>query len=478
MKVGSPVPIESTFLNARIELLDSSYDAKRLAALRDLLALYNPTIGPIRTAGLTRPQLLDFAMYTGWNTRARLAALMPDVGLHQPGMETAMLAGSGKGAGLGQPLIGGLGEAAERLAAALHFAACAEQLIFASHRELERAGQRALGPSELPLFAPQQYARPGFAYIPFRPSTRLRWIEGYDLLTGAPVLAPAQLVLMYYKHARGEAPIGYATSGGLGLHADLRASILHSLFEYVERDAVNLRWLSRLPPARVEVDLVGFLRKHAPQVWARLATPSIEAIQVFLATLDVDAPIFTLIAVDQSRQRNAFLGSGGAASNPERALTQALFELGQARAASNDAEGANSAGRSLRPAEMLSFADGPIYYGLRQNLPKLNWYTASTLSVSWNDLPAVASAGAADEYGAVLSWLAKRRLHPVVFELNGAGWPGLRITKVIVPELTQASIPAYPYLGHPRFYDLPRQLGLARRRLTFNDLNADPVPFS
>src|SRR5258707_11079087 len=121
------MPIESIFLNTRIELLDHSYDRERLAALRSLLALYNPTLGPISGAGLFRPELLDFAMYTGWNTRSRLAALMPDVALQQPGMEAAMLAGSGKGAGLGQPLIGGLGEAAERLAAALHFAASADQ---------------------------------------------------------------------------------------------------------------------------------------------------------------------------------------------------------------------------------------------------------------------------------------------------------------------------------------------------------------
>ena len=51
------------------------------------------------------------------------------------------------------------------------------------------------------------------------------------------------------------------------------------------------------------------------------------------------------------------------------------------------------------------------------------------------------------------------------------------LVRVIVPEMTLASVPANPYLGHPRYYELPRRLGLSDNDLTFADLNPDPIPF-
>ena len=48
-------------------------------------------------------------------------------------------------------------------------------------------GREALGPDEMPLFAPEQYARLGFQFVPFRPDTLLGWIEGRELPTGRPV---------------------------------------------------------------------------------------------------------------------------------------------------------------------------------------------------------------------------------------------------------------------------------------------------
>jgi ribosomal protein S12 methylthiotransferase accessory factor len=74
--------------------------------------------------------------------------------------------------------------------------------------------------------------------------------------------------------------------------------------------------------------------------------------------------------------------------------------------------------------------------------------------------------------------LGRRELNPIVLDLGGACPPGMAITKVYVPGLTHACPPRNPTLGHPRFYEIPRQLGFSDRRLTFEDLNPDPIPFA
>jgi ribosomal protein S12 methylthiotransferase accessory factor len=49
--------------------------------------------------------------------------------------------------------------------------------------------------------------------------------------------------------------------------------------------------------------------------------------------------------------------------------------------------------------------------------------------------------------------------------------------KAFIPELAPPFPPSTPLLGHPRYYELPRTLGLTDRRLTFADLNTDPLPY-
>jgi hypothetical protein len=87
-------------------------------------------------------------------------------------------------------------------------------------------------------------------------------------------------------------------------------------------------------------------------------------------------------------------------------------------------------------------------------------------TVGWTEVPGRTFSDLADEYDAFLALLGDLDLDPVVVDLDDACPPGVSLTKVIVPELTQAFIPSHPYLGHPRFSEFGSQL------------NADPVPFS
>jgi len=469
--------LSHNYLNERIEMLDGVYDHERAQQLRALSRLYNRHLGPITAVHLERPELLDPAMYCGSCNHLPMASVIPDLTVRPSVGDSMAIPGGGKGAGMQQPLLGAMGELAERLLAVLHFQAIVDDLEFGSWRQLTNRGLKALGPNDLPLFAPQQYTRRGFGFVPFLPSTPLRWIRARYLLTGEPVFIPAQLVLLYYKRAAGEMMIGYPTSGGLAFHTDRRRAILHALYEYIERDAINVRWYCRLAPAHVDVDLAGYLSSQWHLHHSRMITPSLDDIQVYLNTLDIPIPIFTVIARDQTRPERMFLGGGGAWANRDRALSQALFELGQTRAVLNSYKpGFKHIRPDSRTTEMTDFLDGAIYFGYPENLPRLAWYTSGAVR-TWQDVPSLEFDDESAEYGGILAWLHTSQLNPIVIDMSGACWPGVSVVRVIVPELTSACVAAHPYLGHPRYYNLPDQCGAANHPLTFDELNTDPIPF-
>jgi ribosomal protein S12 methylthiotransferase accessory factor len=469
----------TTYLNERIELLEGVYEDERHDQSHALLRLYNRILGPVIWVNFLRPELLDLSMYSASCHHVPIGSLIRDLTV-KIGPYTRFLPGGGKGPTRLAPLLGALGEMAERLLGALHFTALFDQLEYATYEELVRRGHQALGPHEMPLFSPEQYTSPGFDYVPFRPDTFLGWVEGKELLTGDTILVPAQLVLMYYKRHAAEPAIGYATTAGGAFHTSRYQAILHGLYEVIERDGLNVHWYSRLQPPRVDVNLSDFLESHVNIRQARMSTPYVREVQAFLLTLDTPLQVLTAIAVDRSRQERAFLGGSGASSQREQALAQALFELGQCQTAFrfDDPFGRKPIYADSDLSEVVEFFDAPLYYGHARNLSRTYWFTASERVVPWENVPTFCFRDEAEEYEATMDWLRATELKPIVLDFNGACWPGVSITKVFVPQLTQACPPLNPTLGHPRFYELPQRLGLADQLLEFRDLNPDPIPLA
>jgi ribosomal protein S12 methylthiotransferase accessory factor len=469
--------LEVTWLNHRSGALDAAFGSERRAQFDAVAHLYNRTLGPVTTVNLLRPDVTDLPLYTSSCRHASVGEMLPDLALKQAIADAVIIPGGGKGVDELSAIVGGLGEIAERLLGVLHFAAIEGELDLATYDDLFARGRRALGPQELPLFAPEQYASQGFPYQPFDSSMPMRWIDGVELLTGERVAVPAQLVLLYYKHHPSEARIAYPTTGGLAFHPDARQAFLHGFFEVVERDAINLRWYCRVPPPRVIVDLPAIGRDSHPGWPFRWSTPQIPEVEVFLNSADVPVPVFTTMAVDGSRSRRSLLAGGGADAARLRALSQSLFELGQSRTSLKFYRqiGFKDIRASSSNSEMTDFFDAAIFYGYSENLHRLDWYRRGSETVRWEEIADHPTESSLEVYEDVLGWVRDAKLNPIVFDFSGACWPGVTVTKVFVPQLTQACLPSHPLLGHPRFYELPPTLG--SRRLGFTELNADPVPF-
>jgi ribosomal protein S12 methylthiotransferase accessory factor len=469
--------IETTYLNDRRELLDALYGEDRQGQYDHLTRLYNPVLGPVMSVNTFQPDLLDLSMYGTSCSHLPIASLLRDLLGRGVADDSAGIPLGGKGPTAQQAFLGTLGEAAERLLAVLHSGAMADRIEYASHAQLQAAGRYALGPADVFLFSPQQYEQPGFPFEPFRPDTRLGWIEGTLLQSGHPILVPAQLALFFWKRHRHEGRIGYATSGGLAFHTNRRRAILHGLYENIERDAINLTWYCKIPPLRVEIDLEEFLRSLGLR-YARMSTPHIAPVRLLLNSLDAPIPVFTAITVDDARDRQSLLAGGGSWSNRDRALIQALFEIGQMRTGftvfSEDWSGIKP---DTPPSELTDFFYASVVYGYRENLSRLHWYLESGDSISWEEVPSHVFDHEDEEYEWIMEWAKRAGLNPILFDFGSACWPGVHVTKVLIPELVQAFVPSWPYFGHRRFYEVPHAVGRSARRLELADLNADPLPF-
>jgi ribosomal protein S12 methylthiotransferase accessory factor len=473
------MPLHTTFLNERIELLEGVYDEERARQLVALTRAYNRRIGPITSVNLLRPELMDLSMYSAYCHHVPFVSLIRDLATKW-GPTASILPGGGKGIAALDALLGAFGEMAERLLGTVHCMAISNKIVHATYDHLIRQGHIALGPQEMPLFAPEQYARPKFEYSEFREDSFLGWVEGTELLTGDPILVPAQLVLMYYKPHPDENLIGYATTAGGAFHTSRSRGLLHGLYEVIERDAVNINWYCRLRPPHVKLDLHSILPAYFRPRQVRMSNPHISEVQVCLATLDTPVTVLTAIAVDKSRQERAFLGGSGASPRRERALAQAVFEVGQCQTGfrCDNPFGRNPIYEDSDSSEVVEFFDAPLYFGFPKNLPRTYWFTSSKETVSWEQVPTWDFKNDMDELDAMAQWLVGKKHRPIVFDFSSACWPGVSITKIFVPSLTQACPPLNPMLGHSRFYELPEQLRFTDRLLTFDDLSSDPIPFA
>jgi ribosomal protein S12 methylthiotransferase accessory factor len=471
--------LQTTYVNERIQLLEGVYGSKRANELEGVSRLYNPSLGPVISLDIIRPEPLDVSVYSTHCHHVPLPSLLRDL-MVKASPNASLVPGGGKGLRPLGAALGGLGEISERLLAMLDVSTLLDRLEYTTYEELERRGVQALGPDDVPLFAPEQYATSGFKYRPFRSDSYVGWVRGRDLFTDEPVFVPAQLVLLYQRLNPLETPIGYATTSGFACHPSRHRALLHGLYEVMERDALNLRWYSRLAPPRVDVDFTGVLAEHGDVRLARMSTPYMIEPKVFLLSLDMPIPILATIAFDRSRDERIFLGGSAGASACNAALVQALCELGQLQTGFrfDDPFGRAPVYADTPLSELEEFFDSPVYYGHADNVHRTYWFTASHEVLQWRDLPNVTYDDEAAEYDAIVEWLRNEEFRVIVFDFIEAAGPGVALTKVFVPQLSHACPPGNPMLGHPRFTELPQRLGLASRPLKFDDLSVDPIPFA
>lgn len=228
----------------------------------------------------------------------------------------------GKGTTLAAAKASALMEAVETY----HAESISLPLRLASFVEL---GSAAVAPNSLPL------APSGADLANAVMTERLLWVAAQELMAGAPVWVPFELVSADFTQLP---PIGgaifQATTNGLAAGNTWLEAILHSLYEVIERDAVAI-WRAA-PAARqdaraIDLDTVDTdLCRGLLALFARAGM----MVRVWDVSSDVRLPSFVCLVQsrDASDGVEPQLGSGCHAAR-DIALARALTEAAQARAA-------------------------------------------------------------------------------------------------------------------------------------------------
>lgn len=401
------------------------------------------------------------------------------------------LFGGGKGHDLHGMFVSTLGELIERIVGVYGAIDIMSELPSGSYKDLTAQGYPCIAPEELPIFAPEQHEEPGFAFSKFDENSHVRWIEGKRLLSGEPVMLPAQLILMYYIHEGEEDWIGYATSGGLASHISREEALYHGVTELFERDAVNLRWYCRAPLEEIDLDC-DITNPRLAQV-INSARDSAASVKFYLHDVGFpEIPVVTAVEMSEQFNRYAYLAGGGVGLEIEESLLGAFSEFVQSErnlrntlyapstGFAQGIEGLFSVDEDQAPEEIDLFYKIISHYGHKAHRDRTSWYFQNGHPRKLSSLKTHDSTDAVSKYGkfTVLRDVLKQySLDPIVFDFTSRDMESLRLTKVFMPELCAPFLAAKPFFGNPRYADTLYKTGALSEPVNYDMLVSNPLPY-
>jgi ribosomal protein S12 methylthiotransferase accessory factor len=362
-----------------------------------------------------------------------------------------------------------IGEAAERYSATF----VPDGLVAATAAEL---GPGALEPERFALFHPRQHVS-GFPFEPFTRSTRVRWARGFALPDGDPVDVPAQLVYLAWPPDPSEPRVAHATSNGLACGPTLEEALLGGLLEAVERDAFMLTWNARHSPPLLEWHRSPGLRALHDRFFAGTGG-DYECVDL---SWTLGVPVVAAVVRGGDGVAAALCVGAAAAPTVEEAWLKALGEAFAVRVwASLLLHAAPRREFAADFRDVTEFADHIHLYALPEHAHRARFLTASRQRRDVADVAPLPGDRPLAQLDAVCALLAERGLRAYAVDVTAPdiGAAGLRVAKVIVPELCPLDVNHRArYLGGERLRCALRELGLRERPLELDDVNPDPHPF-
>lgn len=364
-------------------------------------------------------------------------------------------------------------EALERYAAAIgsdrHWVTCSASEM----------GRDAIDLSDLARCADFETAASGFPLTQWDPAKPLRWVRGWSLVTGRDVWVPA---VMSHLGITPNHPVEHfwlQSSSGCAAATSDEEALLGACFELIERDAVAIAWLRRLPLRRLyPKELESLLRRHGgaddPDWGWDTVLGTLESdedgsdIAVFDATSDLGVPTVLAVLLPPARSGLPPAVGAGCADIASRAALKAVREVAVVRAC------LWSDSRSDPPAQVPEEAFHHLFPD-----PSRRGQSSRAASVG---------TGALDPRGnpstpinlrlaRVVSILAEESSDVVAVNLTPVELEGtdVRVMRVIVPPLIPyLADTRVRYLASRRLYEAPRRLGLTS--LPQEEVNPWPSP--
>ena len=368
-----------------------------------------------------------------------------------------------------------IGESVERYCSAQYVK---DTLPFLSYEELEG---EAVNPSDFALFSDRQYMHLECPFSRMTPTARLRWAQGFSLVSENEVFLPAASVFVpYQSDSEKEAKFDYPVSTGLACATTLAGAIYKGIIEVVERDAFMITWQNRIPPPSIDIwSLDDPCVQRLLSVFKGLPV----RIHAVFLTLDIPIPVILILVCGESGCPPFTVAGFGADLNPIRALTLALEEaclsvLVTGRYAQSNPDNFWPASDYHNVVNLNLHA---LAHAIAPNLRNsVEFLTSSREVISLKKLPDVCSESMMQNVLTMVAMIKKKHLDVIFVDLTtqDIDESGFKVARTIIPGLQPLDINHnWQHLGGERIYQVPFQMGLLSEPLSEDSLNAHPHPF-
>lgn len=179
-----------------------------------------------------------------------------------------------------------------------------------------------LDTTRLPRCSAAELAHPACPVTPFDADAPVRWIQGLDLVSRERTWMPAVMSTYRLHPARPAERFWYQLSTGFAVHTDPVEAVVRAILEVIERDAIALTWLQRMPLRPIPAEA------HSPMLDRLLAAAQRHFVHTLLldATTDLGVPTVYCLQIAEHDPRARHVVGCAADRTLSAAAEKALAE--------------------------------------------------------------------------------------------------------------------------------------------------------
>lgn len=351
----------------------------------------------------------------------------------------------------------------------------AGSFIAGSYSELKSRG--AINPRRFCGFSEKQLSLPGYEIHRVNEHSKFYWTKAVSLADGSKNLLPAQLIYLNYKFLPEEPQIRKATTNGAAAGYSPEMSRYNAVCELIERDSFMIHWLNKIAPARILPQSIKGLQNDTLEfILGEYKRYDID-ISVFDITTDLEVPTFMVLVRDKAPGRPSVYVSLRTDLDVEKALIAALSDGLRAGLWTNADPEAIKLARDKSPhlenlterhnfwCKKLAYQEVDFLFGGPEKEISRNEYGGTDYKKRLARLKEILENHHIEVYLIdVTSPIAKE------FEIT--------VTVSLSPDLYPLYLNEhFKYLGIPRLYAAPVNMGILNTPKKEEDLNIVPHPF-
>lgn len=350
------------------------------------------------------------------------------------------------------------------------------------HDSFSNLADLALDPTKVGVYSQEQYAIPGFPFMPYEPDRPIDWVWGYSIMHERPILVPEQLA--YYSSGSGSGFV-QETSNGCALGGSLEEAILFGILEVVERDSFLMTWYAKLPVPRLDPATAN--DPELSLMIERMRMVSGYDILLFNTMMENGIPSLWALAKNRRAAGANLICAAGAHLDPIRAAKGAVHELANTMLMlqATYEENREEAEQMYRDSSLVrQMSDHALLYALPEAEERLDFLLVGTGQLRSFDeqfKPRAKHVDLTDDLKNILRTFRRLNLDVIVVNQTSpeVSRNGLHCVKVLIPGMLPMAFghQLTRLTGLQRVFDVPAQLGYVKQPLTKEQLNPYPHPF-